>query len=128
MAKTKKVLQNLHILFRELHVDKTYYALLEGHIEDTVVTDPIDGKPSETHFFVEKKLKNKTLVRAIPKTGRKHQIRIHAANIGHPIVGDEKYGAKYCHTLYLHAYSISFPWNNDNFSITCEYPNTWKFI
>jgi 23S rRNA pseudouridine1911/1915/1917 synthase len=47
----------------------------------------------------------------IPKTGRKNQIRVHLADIGHPIVGDEKYGATKnpARRLGLHAHFISFP-------------------
>jgi 23S rRNA pseudouridine1911/1915/1917 synthase len=56
-----------------------------------------DGAKAETDFMVERHFKNRgrefSLVRLMPRTGRKHQLRIHLAAVGHPIVGDKMYGA-----------------------------------
>jgi 23S rRNA pseudouridine1911/1915/1917 synthase len=52
------------------------------------------GRPSETTFEVVEKLKEVSLVTLFPKTGRTHQLRVHCAAIGHPIVGDHTYGSK----------------------------------
>ena len=58
-----------------------------------------EGKDSCTRFSVEKRIERETsngsrfaLVRCVPETGRMHQIRVHAAHTGHPIVGDKIYG------------------------------------
>ena len=61
--------------------------------------DPAGGKPSVTEFVVEKHLRGFTVMRLRPKTGRAHQLRVHLAWLGHPIVGDKVYGAD--ETLYL---------------------------
>lgn len=89
-------------------VDKYYYAIVEGLVEEdegTVnapiarlnpediirVVDP-SGKECITHFKVEKRLVDKTLVRLRLETGRTHQIRVHMKHIGHPVLGDVLYG------------------------------------
>jgi 23S rRNA pseudouridine1911/1915/1917 synthase len=56
------------------------------------VVDRVTGKPSVTEFEVEKKLPGFTVVRLTPRTGRAHQLRVHMAWLGHPIVGDKVYG------------------------------------
>jgi len=75
------------------------------------------GRAAKTEFRIKQKFLNITLVEAILHTGRTHQIRVHAAHIGHPIAGDEKYGDKDFNKtmrqqglkrLFLHAYSLKF--------------------
>lgn len=51
-----------------------------------------EGKPSKTEWVVVERFKNATLVHASPLSGRTHQIRVHGLSIGHPLVGDDKYG------------------------------------
>ena len=63
------------------------------------VIDEIDGKPAFTEYAVERRLPGFTVVRLRPKTGRTHQMRVHLAWLGHPIVGDKIYGPD--ETLYL---------------------------
>lgn len=75
------------------------------------------GKESKTEFRVIKRFKEATLLEARPLTGRTHQLRVHAQSLGHPIVGDSKYGDRerdkalkgaLKQRLYLHAASLSF--------------------
>jgi 23S rRNA pseudouridine1911/1915/1917 synthase len=96
--------------FQNRTIHKTYVAFVEGvpSSEKGVISAPLGrsrknptrmavsnyGRPSETSFEVEEALKEVSQVRVYPKTGRTHQIRVHMAAIGHPIVGDLTYGSK----------------------------------
>ena len=69
------------------------------------------GKEAVTDFDVEERWPASTLVKALPHTGRRHQIRVHFYSIGHPIVGDTRYGDLAMQSgtrLLLHARSITF--------------------
>jgi len=72
--------------------------------------DPAKGKLSQTAYTLVKEQKGISLLRIHLLTGRKHQIRVHLADKGHPVVGDRKYGSGHASyaTLALHACSISF--------------------
>lgn len=135
VAKKRSALKALHDLFRGDGVKKIYIALLVGRWEKKkmIVTAPLlrstgkggermvkvsqSGKFAETSFRRIQKYNNLTLVEASPKTGRTHQIRVHAAWLGHPIVADERYGdamvnqelkAKGFKRLFLHAEQLQF--------------------
>jgi len=99
----------LNTAFEQRHVHKTYQALVHGVIaEDQGViarpirefgsgrmgVDDLKGKPSETRFSVLKRSDRFTLTELSPQTGRRHQLRVHLYSIGHPIVGDTRYGDK----------------------------------
>lgn len=73
------------------------------------VTDPRKGKRAETRYRVLKKTRNFSLLEIELRTGRKHQIRVHLADLGHPVVGDERYGVKEpgSRRLALHAASLT---------------------
>jgi len=99
----------LNTAFEKREVHKTYQALVHGVMAEDqgVVTRPIrefgsgrmgvddlTGKPSETRYSVIKRTDRFTLVELSPQTGRRHQLRVHLYSIGHPIVGDTRYGDK----------------------------------
>lgn len=68
-----------------------------------------EGKEAVSLYQVLKRFKNSTLVALFPQTGRTHQLRVHMKHLGHPILGDEKYGRKESFSrLALHAQSIEF--------------------
>lgn len=110
-------------LFQTKQIKKKYYAVVSGKLEniqgkiskplsrnkETVTVDFENGKEAITNFKVVKHLsKNRTLIEAIPKTGRTHQIRVHLSSIGYPIIGDKKYGGLKENHLNLHSAEISF--------------------
>lgn len=114
--------------FEARAVGKTYLALVHGVIADVdgtvdqplrqfgsgrVAVDPERGRPSTTEFSVVKRFKGHTLVEAKPKTGRRHQIRVHLYHLGYPIVGDPLYGDRVTQQefgrLMLHAWKLAMP-------------------
>ncbi|MBA2413591.1 MAG: RluA family pseudouridine synthase [Burkholderiaceae bacterium] len=109
------------------HVIKRYEAVVEGRLpkpEGTLESDLNETNPFKvysappsaetrhavTHFRVLARAERKTLVELTLETGRRHQIRVQLADLGCPIVGDEKYGAKTnpAHRLGLHACGLKF--------------------
>ena len=74
------------------------------------VTD-VNGKEAVTHFKVLERFSNNTLIECTLETGRTHQIRVHMAYIGYPVVNDPLYGRGKCSDFgqMLHSYSIRFP-------------------
>ncbi|MBQ8383139.1 MAG: RluA family pseudouridine synthase [Clostridia bacterium] len=72
---------------------------------------PAGAQPALTRYEVVERYRGYTLVRAFPETGRTHQLRVHFASIGHPIVGDTLYGSAHpaLPRQALHAESLTFP-------------------
>ncbi len=110
LVNDKDAARHFEAAFRERRVDKQYLAIVTGIVtEDEFTIDaPIGldpnsrlphkvhvtdgGAHAETHIEVLERRNRHTLVRAKPKTGRRHQIRVHLAHLGHPILGELLYG------------------------------------
>ena len=86
------------------------------------------GKAAQTAFKVLKREKNSTLIQCHLVTGRPHQIRVHLAHIGHPILGDFWYGSKSTDPLCLHSYEVRFKaiFSSDFITVTAPIPSHFK--
>jgi 23S rRNA pseudouridine1911/1915/1917 synthase len=85
------------------------------------------GRAAETRFWVRERLGEWTLVEALLLTGRTHQLRVHFAYIGHPVAGDETYGAQSLTGLnrqFLHSYSLRLksPYDGQEHTFVAELP------
>lgn len=153
-------------------IEKEYVAIVHGHVsvDSGVIDAPLgkdehskvavkdrvrpDGSPAQTEFFVEQRFVRSSnmspeprafsRLRLLPRTGRKHQIRIHLAHLGHPIVGDKIYGGdEDCYLALvedrltddqrqklifanqaLHARALRFVWRDRPVEFSCE-PEKW---
>jgi 23S rRNA pseudouridine1911/1915/1917 synthase len=118
IGKTSTSVMKLNRAFQEKKIDKVYYAITIGKQKASgTIKIPLEGKSCITHFEVidtvaSIKYEALNLVKLIPETGRKHQLRKHLAAIQNPIMGDNQYGTDgnkgMGNGLYLHAYSITF--------------------
>jgi len=89
--------KKLHRMFEARQIQKTYRAIVQGLLaigEQRTLSTEIEHRTAETQFRAIDQLPpaNQSLLEIHPKTGRKHQIRIHLADIDHPVVNDRNYG------------------------------------
>ncbi len=120
-ARTPEAFDLLKQQFAQRKSKKQYAAITRGHlkkdqalIDIPLARDPkhpstfradINGKPSSTEYQVVARSERYDLVRLQPHTGRTHQLRVHLAHLGAPILGDRVYGTT-ADRLYLHAYEL----------------------
>ena len=147
VAKNDWAHEKLAKMIKDKDVKRTYLALVSGVInhetgtidapigrdernrEKMMVTD-INSKEAITHFKVLNRYSNHTLIECILETGRTHQIRVHMAYIGYPIVNDPLYGKEIIDKDFgqlLHSKKIEFNNPRDNMHLMFEVPAPKKF-
>ena len=142
-AKDERAKDILQSKWKELVAERTYIAWLEGSVEKdsgavqswlvespkslkmySSPTEVKDGQLAITHYKVLQRTRHYTQAAFSLETGRKNQIRVHAADLGHPVAGDEKYGAQTdpIHRLALHAATLVFRNPYSQKMIRCHSP------
>ena len=142
-AKDERAKDILQSKWKELVAERTYIAWLEGNVENdsgavqswlvespkslkmySSPTEVKDGQLAITHYKVLQRTRHYTQAAFFLETGRKNQIRVHAADLGHPVAGDEKYGAQTdpIHRLALHAATLVFRNPYSQKMIRCHSP------
>jgi 23S rRNA pseudouridine1911/1915/1917 synthase len=129
VAKREDVHRSLKGLIASRRLHREYLALVEGRVPSRsgtidapigrdrrdralVSIDTATPREARTHFELERVLPNTSLLRVELDTGRTHQIRVHMAAIGHPVVGDRQYRGHRAYGLtrqFLHATRLAFP-------------------
>lgn len=155
IAKNRKAQGYLGDLFKERKIQKRYYALVEGEfpsemeVDSFLVRDPISHikMTSVSYSYHRHKTAHQTgfrraisyikkikqfdrysLVEVSPLTGRTHQIRVHCASMGYPILGDALYGkrSELIDRQALHAYSLSFKYQGKQFDYQVAVPDDFN--
>ncbi|MEK7624133.1 MAG: RNA pseudouridine synthase [Patescibacteria group bacterium] len=154
IARNQEFFEYLKNLFKTRQIKKTYLALVWGKLEPKFgeIKIPIgiktgsikrtvwqkrakDLKEAVTEYQVKKYFNGFSLVELTPKTGRTHQIRVHLASLGHPVVGDKLYGFQKSkppfdlNRQFLHAVSLEFSSaDGHRIMIEAELPEELKLI
>jgi len=157
VAKRRSALRTLHALLREGEVDKRYVALVQGRWREHVaeVSAPLvtkrgagesrvrvatGGKSASSSFRLLETIGSAaSLLEVSIATGRTHQIRVHAAHLGHPVAGDDRYGDTEFNEamhrfglrrMFLHSHSVAFVWpeSGEDFSISVPLPRELEAV
>ena len=139
VAKNREYAQLFTSLFRIRKIHKLYIAVTHGSInkelqvmKDDLILYEKNRKVIQkaiSHIKVLKSNNKYSFVELKPITGRKHQLRKQLFNIGHPVVGDDKYSFKNSRNsknLLLHAYKIKFMINNYKYNFKADYGDPFK--
>ena len=132
LVRTSKVASRLSQQFRERRVSKSYQALVNGQVQNDFgrLMGVVDGRNESLEYRVLERYGAHTLLSVVPETGRKHQIRRQLSKLGHPIVGDIRYGAasplpEQQIALFAVALDFEHPMRKVPMSFTAELPSWW---
>lgn len=155
LAKSRNYVAAFQKLFDEQKIRKTYLALVRGHtlasgyIDTPVRNDRGNYREALTHYQCIEQFElnfvippyntaRYSMLEMEPKTGRLHQLRVHANKISHPIIGDPKHGNRHHNHffanelgipfLFLHAMQIQFmhPFTNNEINLSAPLPQFWS--
>ena len=151
LAKSKETAQNITMLFKENKIKKKYLTIVEGKFKkrkgeiilpitkkknlgiEKMVVDPNSKEKAKTSYKVIDCKEGLSLLEVFPKTGRKHQIRVHLQSINHPILGDDKYNKNNYNNqeasskkMHLHAKEIKFTLNKNKYFFKAPLPKYFK--
>tara|TARA_R110002096_G_scaffold143328_4_gene299357 strand:+ start:151841 stop:152737 length:897 start_codon:yes stop_codon:yes gene_type:complete len=135
-AKTEDANRELSETFRKHAIERQYLAVVDGQWPDdlTRIEEDVGGKSAVSHFAVDQHIGDRaTVLRVTLETGRTHQIRLHAAGVGQPVLGDKQHGRVSDMApprMALHARKLAFkhPITGEALSFETELPNdlrTW---
>lgn len=139
LGRHHKALEKLGLLFKQGKIEKTYWAIVEGDPEqdEGLIDLPLGrldesrgwwmkvdprGAPAQTRWRVLGRSKTHAYLALKPLTGRTHQLRVHCAALGWPILGDRIYGAGGAMGLQLHARAIKIPLYKNKEPVGVEAP------
>ena len=140
IGKTSSSIQLLNQLFEHKKIKKIYHAITIGKMKsDGFILSNVNRKEAKSSYKTIHTVKSErfeflNLVELSPKTGRRHQLRVHLLSIGNPILGDQEYGIEPLvlkgKGLYLHASQLDFthPFTKEKLSIKSNLPKKFKMI
>lgn len=134
-AKGKAMQKKMLDLFRQQKIKKTYTVFCHGYLSKArgEIKSPLGGKSAFTRYTVIQKKRGFTVLKVMPQTGRTNQIRIHLKQLGHPVVGEDKFIFRRdfklkAKRLCLHAHELEFihPVTKKNLRLCAELPKYLK--
>ena len=140
IGKTSSSIQLLNQLFEHKKIKKIYHAITIGKMNsDGFILSNVNRKEAKSSYKTIHTVKSErfeflNLVKLSPKTGRRHQLRVHLLSIGNPILGDQKYGIESLilkgKGLYLHASQLDFthPFTKEKLALTSNLPKKFNLI
>lgn len=144
-ARNPEMQRTLSRMFHDRKIDKIYHAVVAGQLETEgeialplladwpnrprQKIDPVSGKSALTRYRPQGYVPGSDTSQVIlePVTGRTHQLRVHLAAIGHPILGDALYGGRPCNRMLLHAGELSFTHPITNAPLTLRSRPAWDY-
>lgn len=134
-AKGKSIQKKMMQEFKKKKVEKTYIVFVDGLLPDNqgLIRNAIGGKSAVTRYRVIRRFKNFSVVKAEPLTGRKNQLRLHFKQLGHPIMGEDRFAFRKdfkikAKRLCLHAQGLDFrhPLTRESVHLEAELPEYLK--